>query len=143
MERDPEALREIVFRRKVAAQKVKELAKAGRAAPAVDNVRLEPAEHAKYLALAYREEKFPKPRNFIGMAKELPVPEMEKLMKAHIRVTEGDLRQLAIDRAARVRDFLATEGKVESRRMFLVEPKILAPTKKEKLKDSRVDFLIK
>jgi hypothetical protein len=142
-EREPEALRQNLLRRKVAAQKVKELARAGQAAPAVDNVRVEPGEYPKYLALAYKEEKFPKPRNVVGMAKELPVPEMEKLMLANIRVTEGDLRQLAMDRAARVRDALLTEGKVEPARVFLVEPKSLAPAKKEKLKDSRVDFLIK
>ena len=43
-------------------------------------MKIEPAEYAKYLKLAYKEEKFPKPRNVIGMAKDLPVPEMEKLM---------------------------------------------------------------
>ena len=143
LERDPEALRQVVFRRKVAAQKVKALAKAGQPAPAVDNVRVDPAEYPKYLALAYKEEKFPKPRNIIGMAKELPVPEMEKLMTTHIQVTESDLRQLAVDRATRVRDALVADGKVEPGRVFLVEPKSLAPAKKEKLKDSRVDFLIK
>ncbi|MBE0603698.1 MAG: DUF748 domain-containing protein [Deltaproteobacteria bacterium] len=143
LERDPEALRQVVFRRKVAAQKVKALVKAGQPAPAVDNVRVDPAEYPKYLALAYKEEKFPKPRNIIGMAKELPVPEMEKLMTTHIRVTESDLRQLAVNRATRVRDALVADGKVEPGRVFLVEPKSLAPAKKEKLKDSRVDFLIK
>ncbi len=142
-EREPEALRQILLRRKVAAQKVKELAKAGQATPAVDNARVDASEYPRYLALAYKEEKFPKPRNVVGMAKELPVPEMEKLMLANIRVTDDDLRQLAMDRAARVRDALVSEGKVEPARVFLVEPKSLAPAKKEKLKDSRVDFLIK
>jgi hypothetical protein len=32
---------------------------------------------------------------------------------------------------------------VEPERIFIVEPKSLAPEKKEKLKDSRVDFRIK
>jgi hypothetical protein len=68
---------------------------------------------------------------------------MEKLMKANIGVTESDLRQLAVERATRVRDALVAGGKVEPARVFLVEPKSLAPQKKEKLKDSRVDFLIK
>jgi hypothetical protein len=142
-ERDSEALRQLLFRRKVAAQKVKALARAGQAVPAVDNVRVEAAEYPGYLALAYKEEKFPKPRNIFGMAKELPVPEMEKLMLANSRVAAGDLRQLAMDRAARVRDALVSEGRVEAGRVFVVEPKSLAPARKEKLKDSRVDFLIK
>ncbi len=142
-EHDPDALRETIFRRKLAAQKVKELVKSGQPAPALDNVRVESAEYPKYLALAYKEEKFPKPRNFLGMAKDLPVPEMEKLMTTHVRVTESDLRQLAVDRATRVRDALVADGKVEPGRVFIVESKSPGPQKKEKLKDSRVDFLIK
>ncbi|MEW6720792.1 MAG: DUF748 domain-containing protein [Thermodesulfobacteriota bacterium] len=143
LERDREELRNILFRRKVAAQKVKGLARSGQPAPAIDNVRVEPAEYPKYLEGAYREEKFPKPRNALGMVKGLPAPEMEKLMLAHIRVTDGDLRQLAVERASRVRDALLADGKVEPGRIFLVEPKELAPGKKENLRDSRVDFLIK
>ena len=88
-------------------------------------------------------EKFPKPRNFIGMAKDLPVPEMEKLMLTHIQVTDDNLRQLAVERASHVRDRLVASGKVESERVFLVEPKTLPPERKEKLRDSRVDFRIK
>ena len=49
----------------------------------------------KYLKMAYKAEKFPKPKNFIGMAKDIPVPEMEKLMLTHTEVKEGDLRTLA------------------------------------------------
>lgn len=142
-ERDMEALRQLSFRRKVAAQKVKEVARGGAAAPAIDNVRVEPAEYPKYLARAYKEEKFPKPRNLLGMARDLPVPEMEKLMLTHIQVTSDDLRQLAVQRASGVRDRLLLSGKVEPDRVFLVEPKSLAPERKEKLKDSRVDFRIR
>lgn len=142
-ERDSEALRHRIFRRKVAAQKVKELARGGVAVPAIDNVFVAAAEYPKYLAQAYREEKFPKPRNVLGMAKDLPVPEMEKLMLAHIPVTNDDLRQIALDRASNVKERLIGTGKVEPGRIFLVEPKTLPPEKKEKLRDSRVDFRIK
>jgi uncharacterized protein involved in outer membrane biogenesis len=143
LENDREALRQTVFRRKVAARKQEELARAGEAAPPVDNVRIGTAEYPKYLAQAYRKETFPKPRNFLGMAKDLPVPEMEKLMLTNIRVTDDDLRQLAMERASRVRDRLAGPGKVEAERIFLVEPKSLAPERNEKRKDSRVDFRIR
>ena len=94
-------------------------------------------------ALAYKVEKMPKPRNIIGMAKDLPVPEMEKLMLTHVQVTADDLRRLAVERASRVRDRIVATGKVEPGRVFLVEPKTLAPERKEKLRDSRVDFRIK
>ena len=143
IEKDREGMRQLLFRRKVAARKLADLAKTGQPAPALDNVRVEPAEYPNYLAQAYKVEKFPKPRNFIGMAKDLPVPEMEKLMLTHLQVTDGDLRQLAVERASHVRDRLVAMGKVESGRVFLVEPKTLPPERKEKLRDSRVDFRIR
>lgn len=139
---DREGLRQLAFRRKVAARKAEEVARAGGAAPPLDNVRVEAAEYPKFLARAYKEEKFPKPRNFLGMAKDLPVPEMEKLMLTNIRVTDDDLRQLAVERASQARDRLAGPGLVEPERIFLVEPKTLAPERKEKVGDSRVDFRI-
>ena len=143
IEKDREGMRQRIFRRKVAAQKVADLAKTGQPAPALDNVRVDAAEYPKFLSRAYKAEKFPKPRNIIGMAKELPVPEMEKLMLTHIQVTDDNLRQLAVERASRVRDRLVASGKVEPGRVFLVEPKTLPPERKEKLRDSRVDFRLR
>ncbi len=143
VEKDREAMRQQIFRRKVAAQKLEDLVKTGQPGPALDNVRVDAAEYPKYLARAYKAEKFPKPRNFLGIAKDLPVPEMEKLMLTHIQVTDDDLRRLAMERAFRVRDRLVASGKVESSRIFIVEPKTLPPERKEKLRDSRVDFRIR
>lgn len=143
VEQDREGMRQLIFRRKVAARKLADLASTGQPAPALDNVRVDAAEYPKYLARAYKVEKFPKPRNIIGMAKDLPVPEMEKLMLTHIQVTDDNLRQLAVDRASHVRDRLVASGMLESGRIFLVEPKTLPPERKEKLRDSRVDFRIK
>jgi hypothetical protein len=85
--------------------------KGARAVP-VDEVKIEQKEYKKYLKMAYKEEKFPKPRNILGIAKDLLIPEMEKLIFTHIEVKESDLRSLA-------------------------------PEKKERLKDSRVDFKLK
>ncbi|OIP32549.1 MAG: hypothetical protein AUK27_12890 [Deltaproteobacteria bacterium CG2_30_66_27] len=143
VERDSEGWRRLLFRRKVAARKVRELVRSGQAVPALDNVPVDAAEYPKYLAQAYREEKFPKPRNFLGMAKDLPVAEMEKLMLTHIPVTNDDLRQIALQRASSVKERLIRAGKVEPGRIFLVEPKTLPPERKGKLRDSRVDFRIK
>jgi hypothetical protein len=109
----------------------------------VDEVKIEPSEYEKYLKMAYKEEKFPKPRNILGIAKDLPAPEMEKLMQTHIEVKESDLRSLASQRAMRVKEAILKSGQVEPERIFTLEPKSLAPEKKEKLKDSRVDFKIK
>ena len=143
IEKDRQEMRQLIFRRKIAAQKLADLALTGQPAPALDNVRVETAEYPKYLARAYKAEKFPKPRNFIGIAKDLPVPEMEKLMLTHIQVTDDNLRLLAVGRASHVRDILVASGRVEPERVFLVEPKSLSPERKEKMRDSRVDFRIR
>jgi len=141
--KDPEGLRRYLFLKKVKAQKLKEMASQGLPPVPVDNVVVPPGEYPKFLKAAYKVEKFPKPRNFIGMAKDLPGPEMEKLMLAHIEVRPDDLRDLALARSQAVKEVLLQSGKVESERVFLVEPKSLAPEKKEKVRDSRVDFRVK
>jgi hypothetical protein len=141
-EADREGLKQYLLQRKVKAQKLNDLVKKGSPAVPVDEVTVEPAEYEKYLTLAYRAETFPKPRNFIGMVKSLPVPEMEKLILTHIEVGEEELRQLASQRANAVKEGLLRSGKVEADRLFLVEPKTLAPEKKENLKSSRVEFKI-
>jgi hypothetical protein len=77
------------------------------------------------------------------MAKNIPVPEMEKLMLTHTEVKEEDLRALASQRAMKVKDVILKSGKVEPERVFILEPKSLPPEKKEKIKASRVDFTLK
>ncbi|HEX9113537.1 MAG TPA: hypothetical protein VF888_04240, partial [Nitrospirota bacterium] len=95
------------------------------------------------LKQAYKKEKFPKPRNFIGLAKDLPVPEMESLMLANLKVGDDDLKELADRRVRAVRDYLLRSQKLDPGRIFLVEAKTLSGEKKEEAKDSRVDFKLK
>ncbi|PKN34417.1 MAG: hypothetical protein CVU61_07855 [Deltaproteobacteria bacterium HGW-Deltaproteobacteria-19] len=142
-EKDREGLRTTLFQRKIKVQKLNETLKKGAAAVPVDDVKIEPGERDRYLKMAYSAEKFPKPRNIIGMAKSLPPAEMEKLMLTNIEVRDEDLRLLASQRALRVRDVLLKSGDVTPDRVFIVEPKSLTPQKKEKLKNSRVDFRLK
>lgn len=142
-EKDREGLIQYLFHKKIRAQKLKEIIKKGQPALPVDEVRIETDEYQKYLKMAYKEEKFPKPRNFIGMAKDLPVPEMEKLMLTHIEVKDDDLRQLASQRSLRIKDYILKSNQVEQERVFLITPKSLKPEQKEKVKNSRVDFKLK
>jgi uncharacterized protein involved in outer membrane biogenesis len=142
-ERDREGLRDYIFNKKIKAQKLKDMIKKGLPPVAVDMVKVEKEEYPKYLKMAYKQEKFPKPRNIIGIAKDLPVSEMEKLMITHIEIKDDDLRKLASQRALLVKDHILKSGQVEPERVFLVEPKTLPPEKKEKLRDSRVDFRLK
>jgi hypothetical protein len=143
LEKDKEGLIQYLFNKKIKAQKLNEMVKKGQPAVPVDDVKIEPPEYEKYLKMAYKEEKFPKPKNILGMAKDLPAPEMEKLMLTHIEIKEGDLRNLASQRAMKVKDAVLKSGQVEPERIFILEPKSLGPEKKEKLKDSRVDFKLK
>jgi hypothetical protein len=143
MEKDRDGLRQYLFNKKIKAQKLKEMVKKGAAAIPVDEVTIEQAEYPNYLKMAYKEEKFPKPRNIIGIAKDIPAAEMEKLMLSHLEVKDDDLRQLASQRALHAKEYLLLSKQIEPERIFLVEPKSLQPEKKETVKDSRVDFRLK
>jgi hypothetical protein len=68
---------------------------------------------------------------------------MEKLMLTHIEISDAGLRSLASQRAMKVKDTILKSGQIEPERIFIIEPKALAPEKKEKLKDSRLDFKLK
>src|SRR5208337_3227568 len=125
-EKDREALKKLYFMRKLKAEKLRETVKKGETPPPLDQVTIEKGEYDKYLKMAYRDEKFPKPRNLIGLAKDLPPSEMEKLMITHIVITDDDLRGLAALRAAQVRDIILKQGRVEGERVFMAEPKSLA-----------------
>jgi hypothetical protein len=142
-EKDREGLKNVIVSRKVKVQKLNGDINKGLAAVPVDQVKIDQKDYEKYLRMAYNAEKFPKPRNIIGLAKSLPVPEMEKLMLAHIDVRDDELRQLASERSLNVRDILLKSGEVKPDRIFIVETKTLSPPKKDKAKSSRVDFRLK
>ncbi len=141
-EADREGLKQYLLQRKVKAQKLNDLVKKGTSAIPVDDVTVPPEEYEKYLTLAYQAEKFPKPRNLIGMVKSLPVPEMEKLILTHIEVGDEELRMLASQRANAAKEAILQAGQIDPERVFIVEPKTLAPEKKANLKNSRVEFKI-
>jgi uncharacterized protein involved in outer membrane biogenesis len=143
MEKDLEGLRQRQFIRKLKVQKFNQRLKQRQPSIPVDELNLEPAEYEPYLKLAYKAETFPKPRDILGLAKDLPVSEMEKLMLTHIQITDDDLRLLASQRAMKVKDAILGSNKVEPERLFIIEPKSLTPEKRGALKQSRVDFSIR
>ncbi len=141
-ERDRAGLRRLRFEQQVKAQKLKETVKGGAATRSVDEVQIDPAEYEKYLKRAYKEAKFAKPRNAIGITKDLPREEMEKLMLANIQVSDDDLAQLANQRSQAAKAGITQGEKVPVERVFLLAPKVEAKPD-DKLKPSRVDFSIK
>jgi uncharacterized protein involved in outer membrane biogenesis len=140
---DREGLKRTSIERKVKAQKFDDLRREGKAPASADAVTVESAEYEKYLRRAYGDEKFPKPRNVIGIAKDLPVPEMETLMLTNAQVTDEDLRVLANARAQVAKEWIVTESKVPAERVFIVAPKLTAEGIKDKGKPTRADFAIK
>ncbi|MGO4391035.1 DUF748 domain-containing protein [Variovorax sp. M-6] len=76
------------------------------------------AEYPELLAAVYKRSEVTKPRNMVGLAKDLPTQEMENLLLASIAVDEESMRQLAVERGAAARDYLL-EQKLPSERLFL------------------------
>lgn len=116
---DREGLKRVAMERQVREERRKtvpdEAAGAGTAIP--------DEEYRTYLTRVYKAGKFPKPRNMIGLQKDLPVEEMEKLILANTAVSDEDVRQLARRRAENVQVWLIEQGKVPAERLFLVPPK--------------------
>ncbi|HOM29695.1 MAG TPA: DUF748 domain-containing protein, partial [Deltaproteobacteria bacterium] len=140
---DREGLAKTLFERKLKAQKIKDLLKAGKQASSVDEISLEPAEYGTYLAKAYRAESFDKPTNVLGIPKTLPDEEMKLLIMEHIKVTDDDLKALAAARSRQVRDELAHAWQVDPGRIFLVEADPFKPEQIDKVANSRVSLTIK
>ncbi|MDZ4342114.1 MAG: DUF748 domain-containing protein, partial [Candidatus Binatia bacterium] len=142
---DLEGLKRVGIERKVKAQKLKELVRKGETVKSVDEVRIEDSEYPQYLKAAYGEETFPKPRNLIGLARDLPVPEMEKLMMQFAKASDDDMRLLANQRAQAIRDALLATKLVTTDRLFIVAAKPLSAEEaaKIKAKPNRVDFALK
>jgi uncharacterized protein involved in outer membrane biogenesis len=142
---DLEGLKQTSIERKVKAQKMKELVRQGTAPKSVDDVQLDKAEYERYLKAAYGDESFPKPRNVIGIAKDLPVSEMESLMLKNTQASDDDMRELANRRARAVQDRLLATGQVTADRLSIVAAKPVSSEEKEKTKAklSRVDFSLR
>ncbi len=75
-------------------------------------------EYPTLLAQVYRRADITKPRNAIGLAKDVPVAEMEALLLASIPVNADAIRELALQRSVVVKDYLASR-KLPTERLFV------------------------
>ena len=119
IEKDRQGLISYRFDKQIKAQKLKKMKKKDAAAVSVDSVMIEPEEYEKYLKMAYKAGEFEKPKNILGITKNIPVPEMEALILKNIQVTDDDLRSLANERAQVVKNYILGQGEIEPRRLFL------------------------
>lgn len=140
--RDPEGYRAELLQQKMRQEKFLDLAKKrqSREGDSAATVVILPDEESRYLKAVYNKEKFPKPRNLIGMQKALPDAEMKKLIIANIKVGDPELQQLALQRAAAVQKYLITSGKLESQRLFQKQDNIHKPPKQDNSPLSRVEL---
>ncbi len=83
---------------------------------------ISPDEYGALLKEVYRRADMPKPRNLIGLAKDLPPGDMERLLLAHIAVPADAMRALAVARGAAARDYLALRD-VPPDRIFVGAPR--------------------
>jgi uncharacterized protein involved in outer membrane biogenesis len=83
-------------------------------------------ERTRLVRRLYSETALPdKPRNFIGIDKDLPLAEMEARLKAGTVVSTDTARELALQRGLAVRDALIARG-LSSERLFLGAPRVRA-----------------
>ncbi|KQP35744.1 DUF748 domain-containing protein [Pseudorhodoferax sp. Leaf274] len=128
-----EALKRARLGRMVQAEKRREVVAAGQPLPA-QGVGAPPTEvgaeeYPSLLKSLYaRAELADKPRSALGVAKELPVPEMEALLLADMQVSDESVRNLAVQRSVAVRDYLAAQ-QVPLERLFLGAPRTVASEK--------------
>jgi outer membrane protein OmpA-like peptidoglycan-associated protein len=141
-ERDPEAYRNERLLEKTRAEKFLDLVKDKNNQPgdSPETVQIAPEEESRYLRAVYAKEDFPKPRNVLGLAKELPDAEMKKLILANTFVGEQELRDLAEARAAAVRAFLVGQGKIDPARVLQVSGDIYKSPARAAKGGSRVEF---
>ena len=105
-----------------AATSAPALVASGAAAPipaaANANLTVTDAEAPALLKEVYRRADMPKPRNLIGIAKDIPQGEMEALLLANIAFTVDAMRELALQRGVAVKEYLA-DRQFPPERLFL------------------------
>ncbi|KQU83639.1 hypothetical protein ASC78_13440 [Variovorax sp. Root318D1] len=116
LERERDAYQRQRLRQLAQAEKRRVAVRSGQAG--TDMPPVTDAEYPELLTAVYKRADITKPRNMVGLAKDLPVKEMENLLLASVPVDEESIRQLAVERGAVVRDYLLAQ-KLPSERLFL------------------------
>lgn len=141
-ERDAEGYRKEQLLRKLKTEKFLAMTRAKQTQPGQtpETIDLLPQDEATYLKTVYGKEKFPKPRNVLGFVKDIPDPEMKKLILANTAAGDEQLHALARERENAVRDYLITKGNLPAGRLFLKTGEIYKPSGKEGVGNARVEF---
>jgi hypothetical protein len=141
-ERDAEGYRNELLLKNLKAEKFLALVKDKQNQPGQtqESMEITAADYPVWLKVVYKKAKFPKPRNFIGMLKDIPDAEMKKLILTNTTVGDAELKALARERATVVRTYLVQQAKLEPERVFEKGGDIYQPPKEEGKVASRVEF---
>jgi len=140
-ERDTESYKSELLDRKIRNEKYLALAKGQQNSGInAETVKVLSEEYSAYLKAVYKKEKFPKPRNMIGLVKDLPDGEMKKLIITNTVVGNNELRALAQERNSAVMNYLVSRGGVDSKRIFQKIDDIDKKPEKEATSASRVEI---
>ena len=121
---DRDALRHAALETALRGEKMKSLAASGDAPASIDQVTIGAVERNRWLTEAYRSAQLPdRPRNALGMLKDVPPAEMEAMLLAETKIDDNALRQLAHRRAQAVKDAIVATG-VQDERLFLIAPRL-------------------
>ena len=121
---DRDALRHNAVDTAMKREKMKSLVRDGNAPASLDLVTIPANERPRWLKVAYEEAPIKtRPRNVIGMLKDVPDAEMEAMLLADASVDDDAIRLLANARAQAVKDALAAKG-IAGERMFLLAPRL-------------------
>ncbi len=136
---DRDGLRRAGIERKVRKLKLKQLLDKGQSVD-INTLVITPEEYPVLLDKVYKDEDFSKPRNLVGLQKDLPVEEMEKLMMANTTISDDNLITLGNHRAQAVKDWLVKNGQVPAERIFIIAAK--SGEGSDKAKANRADFAL-
>lgn len=122
-----EAFQRAALEARLLAEHRRELLRAGRPQAEVDALAtLDAPTRARLLRQVYRAAELPdKPRNALGLLRDIPDAQMEALLTARAAVTAEAMRELALQRGLAVRDALIARG-LPGERLFLAAPKLRA-----------------
>ncbi len=141
-EKDNEAYRLELLNVKLQNEKLLDLknGSTGNVTEATDSIGIMPDEQARYMAMVYKKERFPKPRNLFGLVKELPPDEMKKLIIANTVIGETEFQALAHDRVVAIVSYLVKNGTIPAERIFQKSDNIFKIPEKEVMPKSRVEL---
>jgi hypothetical protein len=140
---DRDGLKRAALDHKIRVQKFNDMVRAGEPPASADSVQVAASEYEALLRRVYGASDVSKPRNAIGIAKDLPREEMESLMLASATVSDEDLHLLAEHRAQVVREYLVSAAHAPAERVFVVVPQLSSEGIKDKGSATRVDFALR